>query len=132
MMVMRVALELPVITPAQTSGTSTVRNSQERAAVSVAGSDDLAGSAAADAIASFSQTAAAAQPSGQNHAVPEQLNLSFRKDNDGKLYYVVTDEQTGQVVREVPPEAVRHVGDGIAEYLKAQAALNAPKTDTTA
>lgn len=130
---MRVALELPDTTTGTASGTPAVRNSQSSATANVAGTNSSATDVATttDATTAVSQAAAVSQEATKQQSL-EQLNLSFRKDTDGKVYYVVTDEQTGQVVREVPAEAVRHVSDGIAQYLQAEAALRAPKTDTKA
>ena len=45
-------------------------------------------------------------------------NVTFRRDNSGQVYYVITDAKTGEELREIPPEAVRKVGEGIADYLK--------------
>jgi len=129
---MRVALELPDITTGDTSGTSAVRNSQPNAAANVASDSKATGVATlTDATAPASQAAAVSQESRKDQAL-QQLDVSFRKDTAGTVYYVVTDEQTGKVVREVPAEAVRHVGDGIEQYLKAEAALKVPRTDTKA
>jgi uncharacterized FlaG/YvyC family protein len=126
---MRVALELRDTTAGAASGTPTVRNSQPSATGNDSSATDVA--TATDATASVSQ-AAAVSPEAKQHSPLEQVNLSFRKDTDGSVYYVVTDEQSGKVIREVPAEAVRHVSDGIAQYLQAEAALRAPKTDTKA
>jgi len=130
---MRVAPELPDLTAADNSGIPAVRNSQQNAAANATSTNSSATDVASpvDATPSVTQAAAVAQEVSQHNAL-QQLNLSFRKDTDGTVYYVVTDEQTGQVVREVPAEAVRHVGDGIEQYLKAEAALQPPKTDTRA
>lgn len=130
---MRIAPELPAIITGEDSGVPAVRNFQGSAAAGATSTTsptaDIA--TAADATTSVSQAAGVSQQGSKQQAT-EQFNLSFRKDADGTVYYVVTDEQTGQVVREVPPEAVRNVGDGIEQYLKTQAALQAPKTDTMA
>jgi len=129
---MRVALELPDLTNGTGNESTAVRNSQSGAAVSTASSNSAATDVktAADATASVNQAAAVSQEAAKRPPA-QQLNLSFRKDNDGRVYYVVSDEN-GQVVREIPPEAVRHVGDGIAEYLKTLASSATTKTDTTA
>jgi len=47
-----------------------------------------------------------------------QANVTFRRDNSGQIYYVVSDAQTGKELRELPPKAVRDVGQGIDEFLK--------------
>jgi uncharacterized FlaG/YvyC family protein len=54
-------------------------------------------------------------------AVPAELlqpNVTFRKDSAGKIYYIVTDAQSGKEIREVPADAVRKAGEGIDEFLK--------------
>lgn len=67
---------------------------------------------------------------GQQSQAAQELDLSFRKDPNGITYYVLTDPQSGEVVREVPAKEVRQVNGGIAQYLKSQAGLPAHKTDT--
>jgi uncharacterized FlaG/YvyC family protein len=54
-----------------------------------------------------------------------QANVTFRRDSNGQIYYVITDANSGKELREVPPEEIRKAGEGIAEYLKqAQAKSN--------
>lgn len=45
-------------------------------------------------------------------------DVTFRRDSNGRIYYVVSDPQTGQEIVEVPAKAVRDVGQGIEDYLK--------------
>lgn len=52
-------------------------------------------------------------------------SVTFRRDANGQIYYVVTDSESGKELREVPPEEVRKVGEGIADYIK-QAQEKAP------
>jgi len=47
-----------------------------------------------------------------------QTDVTFRRDSNGRVYYVVADAQSGQEILEVPPKAVREVGQGIEDYLK--------------
>jgi uncharacterized FlaG/YvyC family protein len=47
-----------------------------------------------------------------------QANVTFRRDSNGQIYYVVTDANSGKELREVPPAEIRKVGEGITEYLK--------------
>lgn len=47
-----------------------------------------------------------------------QTDVTFRRDSNGRIYYVVADAQSGQEILEVPPKAVRDVGQGIEDYLK--------------
>lgn len=56
----------------------------------------------------------------------EQPSVIFRRDAAGQIYYVLTDPQTGRELREVPAEAVRKVGEGIAQYLKQEAKRTNP------
>jgi hypothetical protein len=49
-----------------------------------------------------------------------QTDVTFRRDNNGRVYYVVADARSGQEILEVPPKVVREVGQGIEEYLKEQ------------
>jgi len=61
----------------------------------------------------------------QSHALPAgipQTNITFRRDAAGQFYYVLTDAQSGKEIRQVPPEELRKVGEGIEEYLQKQAA----------
>jgi hypothetical protein len=51
-----------------------------------------------------------------------QAVVTFRRDPQGRIYYVVTDAQSGREIRELPPEEVRKVGEGIDEYLQREAA----------
>ena len=62
----------------------------------------------------------------------QELSLSFRTDSNGITYYVLTDPQSGEVVREVPAKEIRQVSGGIEQYLKSQAALAAHQTDSKA
>jgi len=55
-------------------------------------------------------------------ASAEQPNVTFRRDANGRIYYVVSDAQSGKEIEEVPPESVRDVAEGIEQYLKKGAA----------
>jgi hypothetical protein len=60
----------------------------------------------------------------QHAAVPADTlpaNVTFRRDGQGHIYYVLTDGESGKEIREVPPSEIRKVGEGIAEYLKKEA-----------
>jgi hypothetical protein len=52
--------------------------------------------------------------------VPESTEptVTFRRDTNGQIYYILSDPQSGKELRELPPEEVRKVGQGIADYLK--------------
>jgi uncharacterized FlaG/YvyC family protein len=49
-----------------------------------------------------------------------QTNVTFRRDTEGHIYYVLTDAESGKELRQVPSEEIRKVSQGIEEYLKAQ------------
>lgn len=51
--------------------------------------------------------------------------LTFRKDPAGRVYYVVSDAQSGKVLGQIPPENLRHVEEGIADFLQKQEAKGA-------
>jgi hypothetical protein len=44
--------------------------------------------------------------------------VTIQRDTDGRIYYVITDAQSGKQIGEIPPEEIRNVGDGIASFLK--------------
>jgi uncharacterized FlaG/YvyC family protein len=47
-----------------------------------------------------------------------QTEVTFRRDSNGRIYYVVSDAHSGEEILEVPPKAVRDLGQGIEDYLK--------------
>jgi len=49
---------------------------------------------------------------------PEETNVVFRRDANGQIYYVFTDAQSGRELQQLPPKAVRNVGQGIADLVK--------------
>lgn len=60
-----------------------------------------------------------------------QRSVSFRVSENNQVYFVVTDEESGKVVREVPPEEVRRAGAQISNFLEKQAApRNTVSVDT--
>ena len=61
-----------------------------------------------------------------------ESNVTFRRDANGQIYYVVTDAKSGKELREFPPAEVRKVGEGIAEYLKQEEAKNTPHIEVKA
>jgi hypothetical protein len=66
----------------------------------------------------------AAKPAASIIAVTPESAVSLQKDASGRFYYLVTNAQTGQPILEFPPEAVRNVGAGIAEYVQQHTRLN--------
>lgn len=66
-------------------------------------------------------------PKAKEPAVPNQSasassspdpSVTFRRDANGQIYYVVTDSESGEELREVPPEEIHKVGEGIADFVK--------------
>lgn len=120
---MRIGAELPTLEPNEAPATTSQRAPQPMAQQS-------AFSKSAKEVPSARETQ---QPASEhNHGGIPELDLSFRKDSDGITYYVLTDSQSGQVVREIPAKEVRQVSGGVAQYLKAQAAQTTRKTDSKA
>ena len=62
----------------------------------------------------------AATQSGTAIVTPtqRQTDVTFRRDSNGRIYYIVSDAQSGQEIMEVPAKSVRDVDQGIEEYLK--------------
>jgi hypothetical protein len=61
-----------------------------------------------------------------------EANVTFRRDDRGQIYYVITDAQSGKELREVPPAEVRKVGEGIEDFLKQEEAKATPHLDSKA
>jgi hypothetical protein len=58
---------------------------------------------------------------------PESFLRRFqrlRRRSQFRIYYVLTDAQSGKELQELPPEEVRKVGEGIAQFLKQEEAKN--------
>lgn len=115
---MRVGAELPITAPSEAASAEAQKISRP----AVAPTSDLHAAQQTEAPAESPKAAQAVQ----------ELDLSFRKDANGITYYVLTNPQSGQVVREVPAKEVREVSGGIEQYLKEQAAAVAHKTDSKA
>jgi uncharacterized FlaG/YvyC family protein len=49
-----------------------------------------------------------------------QTDVTYRQDNNGRVYYSVSDAKSGQEILEVPPKELRDVSQGIEDYVKAQ------------
>ncbi|HET7106224.1 MAG TPA: hypothetical protein VFI38_05390 [Candidatus Acidoferrum sp.] len=49
-----------------------------------------------------------------------QTDISFRRDSNGRIYYVLSDAHSGQEIVELPAKEVRAAGQGIEEFLKKQ------------
>lgn len=64
--------------------------------------------------------------------IQRQTDVTLRQDANGRPYYLVSDARSGQEIIEVPPKAVRDVGQGIQEYLKEQESKTTAHVDTKA
>ncbi len=82
-----------------------------------AGSKDSRTPAASPAAAPVETIAT---PSDRASAPPLErpTRVTLHQDANGRAYYLVSDAQSGQEIVEIPPKAVRDVGQGIQEYLK--------------
>jgi hypothetical protein len=59
-------------------------------------------------------------------------NVTFNRDPKGQIFYVVTDAQTGKEIRQIPPAAVRSIGEGIEEHIQQEEAKAGPHFDVKA
>jgi len=79
-------------------------------------------SLSAHAAASLETYSSSPASSGRVIPVQPETNVTFRRDQNGRIYYVLTDGKSGKELQEIPPEQVRSVGQGIEEYLKREGA----------
>jgi len=106
---MRVSLEVPNAQPSdQTPGAN------PRAAQNVSATVKSQGQESGDEAPLINPAASVEQP-----------NVTFRRDSNGRIYYVVSDAQSGDEIEELPPEEVRNVAAGIQDYLKGQTKTHA-------
>jgi len=75
------------------------------------------------AVSKSSATPVPLTPSSEPSAQPVPVgylspDVSFRRDANGQVYYVLTDSQSGKELREVPPATLRSVSQGIEDFLK--------------
>jgi hypothetical protein len=61
-----------------------------------------------------------------------QTDVTFRRDSNGRIYYVVSDAHSGQEIVEVPAKEVRNVGQGIEDYLKQEESKATPHVEVKA
>jgi hypothetical protein len=54
-----------------------------------------------------------------------QVAFTVQQDASGRIFYLITDAKTGQEIGQLPPEELRNVGEGIAEYVKQREAQSA-------
>jgi hypothetical protein len=62
----------------------------------------------------------------------QQPDITFHRDSNGRVYYVVSDAQSGKEIQELPTQAVRNVGDSIDKYLRQQEAKAASHVNVKA
>jgi hypothetical protein len=55
-----------------------------------------------------------------------QTDVTFRRDSNGRIYYVVADAHSGQEIVELPAKEVRDVSKGIEDYLKQEESKATP------
>jgi len=74
---------------------------------------------AASPAASNIEKAAATTAASLVKPIERQTDVSLRRDpNNGRVYYVVSDANSGQEIIELPPKAVRDISQGIQDFLK--------------
>jgi hypothetical protein len=71
------------------------------------------------------QEASNPQANGGANASETQVAFTVQQDASGRIFYVVTDANTGEEIGQLPPEELRNVGEGIAEYVKQREAQSA-------
>jgi len=83
-------------------------------------------------VASTVERASTAAGAAVVPPVQRQTDVTFRRDGNGRIYYVVSDARSGQEILEVPPKAVRDVGQGIEDYLKEEESKAGPHVEVKA
>jgi uncharacterized FlaG/YvyC family protein len=126
---LNVSLDPTANTSSQTASTaSAASNGQTTAQQSGARAQKATETPAANAdLTTATQQQSSSQTSSANNGEP-QTAVTFRKDDAGQVYYVLTDSESGKEIREVPPAEIRKVGEGIAEFLKQEAAKGSSAT----
>ncbi len=83
-----------------------------------------AGQARSERVSTQSSTASAveggAAAASNTPVAPVQrsTDVTFRRDGNGQIYYVVADAKSGQEILEVPPKNLREMSQSIDEFLK--------------
>jgi uncharacterized FlaG/YvyC family protein len=68
--------------------------------------------------ATTSQKPANAAAASSTNPIDPSTDVTVRRDTNGRVYYMVSDANSGQEILEIPPKALRDVGQGIEDYLK--------------
>jgi len=50
---------------------------------------------------------------GAHRLLPPKLSTDLRVDDQRRIYYEVVNDRTGDVVYEIPPEAIRKLGESL-------------------
>ncbi len=61
-----------------------------------------------------------------------QTDVTFRRDSNGRIYYVVSDAHSGQEIVQLPAKEVRDVSQGIEDYLKQEESKAKPHIEVKA
>jgi len=72
------------------------------------------------AVSKSSAAPTSSSPQASSQPVPLanlSPNVTFRRDANGQVYYVLTDSHSGKELREVPSATIRSASQGIADFL---------------
>ncbi len=74
-----------------------------------------AASATVPAAATTTNSSASSSSSSSSPALtpPNTLSTDMQIDSDHQIYYEFVDKRTGDVVFEIPPEALREIGESL-------------------
>lgn len=61
-----------------------------------------------------------------------QTDVTFRRDANGRIYYVVSDAHSGAEIVEIPSKTVRETSQGIEDYLKQEESKATPHIEVKA
>ena len=86
----------------------------------------------ASTTASAVEKASAAAETAIVTPAQRQTDVTFRRDSNGRIYYVVSDAHSGQEIVELPAKEVRDVGQGIEDYLKKEESKAPPHIEVKA
>lgn len=86
----------------------------------------------ASTTASAVEKASAAADTAIVTPAQRQTDVTFRRDANGRIYYVVSDAHSGQEIVELPAKEVRDVGQGIEDYLKKEESKSTPHIEIKA
>lgn len=93
----------------------------------VTGSKNLTLSQASSDVASTNTETALKTPALAAKPIENPNSVTVRRDTNGRVYYSVTNTNSGQEILEIPPKALRDVSQGIEDYVKAvQSKAGAP------